>query len=289
MTAAGAVGGRKDAACDRCRPMQCLAPPPLCRHIYLFLPLSGSPCTPSSIQTPAAHPAPSPAAPADPHPGRYQQQQQLWTPRPIRSGSSPRTASGAQGPAQGAGPIGPTAPRCAAGGPGDAPQARRWSTGERRRGCPRPGEHGRGGAAEAAGGRGWGQLAEGGGRSAALLQRLLFLRTTPGGSGSVVQPCAGDASQTARSLGRRLVKRCNKPDRKEFLKVARLTALGFLATGVIGFLVKVIFIPVSPRGTRVLAEGAGAARRGQRTRRAPIQVAFERRSRAARRSSGSAL
>jgi len=43
---------------------------------------------------------------------------------------------------------------------------------------------------------------------------------------------------------RRLVKRCNKPDRREFLKVARLTALGFLATGVIGFVVKVIFIPV---------------------------------------------
>ena len=43
----------------------------------------------------------------------------------------------------------------------------------------------------------------------------------------------------------RLVKRCNKPDRKEFLKVARLTAMGFLATGVIGFIVKVIFIPVN--------------------------------------------
>lgn len=43
----------------------------------------------------------------------------------------------------------------------------------------------------------------------------------------------------------RLVKRCNKPDAKEFAKVARLTALGFLATGVIGFIVKVIFIPIN--------------------------------------------
>ncbi|KAL4429012.1 hypothetical protein ABPG77_006051 [Micractinium sp. CCAP 211/92] len=43
----------------------------------------------------------------------------------------------------------------------------------------------------------------------------------------------------------RLVKRCQKPDRKEFTKVARLTAMGFLAVGLIGFLVKVIFIPIN--------------------------------------------
>ncbi|PSC71896.1 transport Sec61 subunit gamma-1 [Micractinium conductrix] len=43
----------------------------------------------------------------------------------------------------------------------------------------------------------------------------------------------------------RLVKRCQKPDRKEFGKVARLTAMGFVAVGLIGFLVKVIFIPIN--------------------------------------------
>ncbi|KAI7835921.1 hypothetical protein COHA_010182 [Chlorella ohadii] len=43
----------------------------------------------------------------------------------------------------------------------------------------------------------------------------------------------------------RLVKRCQKPDRKEFGKVARLTGVGFLAVGLIGFLVKVIFIPIN--------------------------------------------
>lgn len=32
---------------------------------------------------------------------------------------------------------------------------------------------------------------------------------------------------------------------KEFTKVARLTAMGFLAVGLIGFLVKVIFIPIN--------------------------------------------
>jgi protein translocase SEC61 complex gamma subunit len=44
---------------------------------------------------------------------------------------------------------------------------------------------------------------------------------------------------------RRLVKRCQKPDKKEFLKVARLTAVGFLAVGFLGFFVKLIFIPIN--------------------------------------------
>ncbi|KAL6778814.1 SEC61G [Auxenochlorella protothecoides x Auxenochlorella symbiontica] len=43
----------------------------------------------------------------------------------------------------------------------------------------------------------------------------------------------------------RLVKRCQKPDRSEFAKVARLTAMGFLATGLIGFFVKLVFIPIN--------------------------------------------
>lgn len=43
----------------------------------------------------------------------------------------------------------------------------------------------------------------------------------------------------------RLVKRCEKPDRKEFMKVARLTAVGFLAVGFLGFFVKLIFIPIN--------------------------------------------
>ena len=43
----------------------------------------------------------------------------------------------------------------------------------------------------------------------------------------------------------RLLNRCQKPDRAEFTKVARLTAMGFLATGLIGFFVKLIFIPIN--------------------------------------------
>jgi protein transport protein SEC61 subunit gamma-like protein len=44
---------------------------------------------------------------------------------------------------------------------------------------------------------------------------------------------------------RRLVKRCEKPDRKEFLKVAQKTAMGFFIVGFIGFVVKLVFIPVN--------------------------------------------
>jgi len=44
---------------------------------------------------------------------------------------------------------------------------------------------------------------------------------------------------------RRLIKKCKKPDKTEFLKVARLTAVGFLAVGCLGFFVKLIFIPIN--------------------------------------------
>jgi protein translocase SEC61 complex gamma subunit len=46
----------------------------------------------------------------------------------------------------------------------------------------------------------------------------------------------------------RLLNRCEKPDRKEFLKVARLTSVGFLAVGFLGFFVKLIFIPINQVG-----------------------------------------
>ncbi|KAL2665412.1 hypothetical protein AAZV13_02G220400 [Glycine max] len=43
----------------------------------------------------------------------------------------------------------------------------------------------------------------------------------------------------------RLVKRCHKPDRKEFSKVAVRTAIGFVVMGFVGFFVKIIFIPIN--------------------------------------------
>ncbi|KAF5836318.1 hypothetical protein DUNSADRAFT_6148 [Dunaliella salina] len=43
----------------------------------------------------------------------------------------------------------------------------------------------------------------------------------------------------------RLVKRCTKPDRREYVKVFGRTALGFVVMGFIGFFVKLLFIPIN--------------------------------------------
>jgi len=43
----------------------------------------------------------------------------------------------------------------------------------------------------------------------------------------------------------RLVKKCTKPDRKEFQKIAFATAIGFAIMGFIGFFVKLIHIPIN--------------------------------------------
>ena len=43
----------------------------------------------------------------------------------------------------------------------------------------------------------------------------------------------------------RLVKRCTKPDRREFNKIAIRTGGGFIVMGFIGFFVKLLFIPVN--------------------------------------------
>ena len=42
-----------------------------------------------------------------------------------------------------------------------------------------------------------------------------------------------------------LVKKCTKPDRKEFAAIARATGVGFLIMGFIGFFVKLIHIPIN--------------------------------------------
>ena len=43
----------------------------------------------------------------------------------------------------------------------------------------------------------------------------------------------------------RLVKRCAKPDAREFWMIARRTATGFVIMGFVGFFVKLIFIPIN--------------------------------------------
>ena len=41
------------------------------------------------------------------------------------------------------------------------------------------------------------------------------------------------------------VKKCTKPDRKEFTAIARATGIGFLIMGFIGFFVKLVHIPIN--------------------------------------------
>mmetsp|Transcript_2233 Transcript_2233/g.2612 ORF Transcript_2233/g.2612 Transcript_2233/m.2612 type:complete len:81 (+) Transcript_2233:27-269(+) len=42
-----------------------------------------------------------------------------------------------------------------------------------------------------------------------------------------------------------LVRKCTKPDAKEFKKIAGATSVGFLVIGFIGFFVKLIHIPIN--------------------------------------------
>ncbi|GAB9472738.1 hypothetical protein Gpo141_00009910 [Globisporangium polare] len=42
-----------------------------------------------------------------------------------------------------------------------------------------------------------------------------------------------------------LVKKCTKPDRKEFTRIAVATSVGFLMMGFIGFFVKLVHIPIN--------------------------------------------
>lgn len=42
-----------------------------------------------------------------------------------------------------------------------------------------------------------------------------------------------------------LVKKCTKPDRKEFTTMARAVGVGFFMMGFIGFFVKLVHIPIN--------------------------------------------
>merc|ERR1712059_127079 len=55
-----------------------------------------------------------------------------------------------------------------------------------------------------------------------------------------IEPCKEFVKDSVR-----LVKRCTKPDRKEFSKIAMATAIGFSIMGFIGFFVKLIHIPIN--------------------------------------------
>ena len=52
-----------------------------------------------------------------------------------------------------------------------------------------------------------------------------------------------DTSSTQDSI--HLVKKCTKPDRKEFARIASATMIGFLIMGFVGFFVKLVHIPIN--------------------------------------------
>jgi protein transport protein SEC61 subunit gamma-like protein len=39
--------------------------------------------------------------------------------------------------------------------------------------------------------------------------------------------------------------RCEKPDKKEFFKISGSCAVGFLVMGIIGYCIKLVFIPIN--------------------------------------------
>jgi len=45
--------------------------------------------------------------------------------------------------------------------------------------------------------------------------------------------------------GTLFLNKCTKPDKREFLKISQAVGVGFLVMGTVGFLVKLIHIPVN--------------------------------------------
>ncbi|KAI8846815.1 translocation complex subunit Sss1 [Chytridium lagenaria] len=43
----------------------------------------------------------------------------------------------------------------------------------------------------------------------------------------------------------KLINRCTKPDKREFFQISRAVGIGFLLMGFIGFIVKLIHIPIN--------------------------------------------
>ncbi|KYK55439.1 protein translocation complex subunit SSS1 [Drechmeria coniospora] len=45
--------------------------------------------------------------------------------------------------------------------------------------------------------------------------------------------------------GVQFVNKCQKPDKKEFIKISQAIAIGFLIMGTVGYVVKLIHIPIN--------------------------------------------
>jgi len=45
--------------------------------------------------------------------------------------------------------------------------------------------------------------------------------------------------------GTLFINRCTKPDKREFIKISQAVGIGFIVMGVIGYIVKIIHIPIN--------------------------------------------
>ncbi|KAF2109172.1 hypothetical protein BDV96DRAFT_502893 [Lophiotrema nucula] len=54
-----------------------------------------------------------------------------------------------------------------------------------------------------------------------------------------------DVPQEFMKDGIQFINRCTKPDKREFLKISQAVGVGFLIMGVIGYIVKLVHIPVN--------------------------------------------
>ncbi|GAA5879586.1 hypothetical protein JCM5296_003035 [Sporobolomyces johnsonii] len=55
----------------------------------------------------------------------------------------------------------------------------------------------------------------------------------------------GDSAKAFVKDGNNFMTRCTKPDKKEYLQICRAVAIGFAMMGGIGYLVKLIHIPIN--------------------------------------------
>ena len=54
-----------------------------------------------------------------------------------------------------------------------------------------------------------------------------------------------DVPQEFIKEGVQFMNRCTKPDKREFLKISQAVGVGFVVMGVIGYVVKLVHIPVN--------------------------------------------
>ena len=54
-----------------------------------------------------------------------------------------------------------------------------------------------------------------------------------------------DAPKEFVREGTLFMNRCTKPDRREFMKISQAVGVGFLVMGFIGYLIKLIHIPIN--------------------------------------------